>query len=76
MLVTPSGITTTEALPLYVSKTPFFITKLRFVCFTVLSIAGVDCGSGFFPNFVVFFEIFSSFDADLDGATADALIFS
>ena len=73
MLVTLSGMTTTEERPLYFFKTPFTISKsfgsnakLVLVCFVVLPFAGIDCDSGFFPDFVVFFGKFSFFNADFD----------
>ena len=73
MLVTLSGMTTTEDLPLYFFKVPFSISKsfgsnakFVFVCFIVLFFAGIDCGSSFFPDLVVFFGKFSFFDADFD----------
>ena len=73
MRVTLSGMTTTEELPLYFFKVPFSISKsfgspakLVFACFIVLFFAGIDCGSGFFSDFVVFCGKFSFFDADFD----------
>ena len=73
ILVMLSGMTTTEDLPLYFFKVPFSISKsfgsnakLVLVCFIVLFFAGIDCGSGFSPDFVVFFGKFSFFDSDFD----------